>query len=267
MIVCSKSLTRWVATFLLAVCVSFGAIPHAQAADRQLEEEVAELRRILDAQSRNLATSTAQVQEMVSEFQKISGQVDQTGHGNEQQNKILTDNQRSLEVLEEKTQQHLTQLEELKAVGLLPASAVKDLGEFKDFQSGLSKINGSDYKGAALSLQAFLKATPKSRFADAAQYWVGESYFSMRDFPKAISEYQKIIRDFPKSPKVASAMLKQGLAFYEMQSLDDSKVFLTKLIVKYPGSIEAVKAKEKIDAINALEEAKALQQAQKQTTM
>lgn len=241
--------------------------PWAHAGDKKLEEDVAELRRILDAQSKNLATATAQVQEMVSEFQKISGLVDQAGHGNDQQSKILTDNQRRLEVLEEKVQQLLTQLEELKSAGLLPTAAVKNLGEFKSFQSALTKLNGSDYKSAAESLQSFLKTNPKSRFADAAQYWVGESYYSMRDYPKAIAEYQKVIKDYPKSGKVVSALFKQGVSFFQMQSLDDSKAFLTKLITKYPGSPEAIMAKNKIEEISAIEEAKALQNAEKKTTL
>lgn len=246
-----------------------GANPlfQANAGDKKLEEEVAELRRILEAQSKNLATSTAQVQEMVSEFQKITGQVDQSIHGDEQQKKVINDSQRRLEVLEEKLQQLLTQLEELKAAGLLPTSSVKNLGEFKLFQGALSKINASDYKGAALSLQEFIKTNPKSRFGDAAQYWIGESYFSMRDFPKAISEYQKVIRDFPKSNKVAASLLKQGFSFYEMQSFEDAKAFLTKLITKYPGSNEAIRAKERIDEINAVEEARALQEAQKKAVL
>ncbi|EKD42428.1 MAG: tol-pal system protein YbgF [uncultured bacterium] len=249
------------------VVYSFTAINHLYAGDKKLEEDVAELRRILDAQSKNLATSTAQVQEMVSEFQKISGLVDQTGHGTEQQSKILTDNQRRLEVLEEKLQQLLTQLEELKAAGLLPTSSIKDLGEFKVFEGALSKINGSDYKGAVVSLQDFITKNPKSRFADAAQYWIGESFYSIRDFPKAISEYQKVIKDFPKSNKVALSMLKQGFSFYEMQSFEDAKAFLSKIAAKYPGSNEAVRAKDKIDEINKLEEEKALQAAEKKATM
>ncbi len=235
--------------------------------DKKVEADLAELHRIIDAQSKNLATAMSQVQEMVSEFQKITGQVDQGVHGNEQQTKIVTDNQRRLDVLEDKMQHLVTQLEEIKSTGLVSAGQVKDLNDFKAYEAGIAKVNASDYKGAVSTLQAFITANPKSRFIDSAQYWIGESYFQMRDFPKSVSEFQKVIKDYPKSNKVGLAMLKQGFAFFEMQSLDDAKAFLGKVVLKYPTATEGTKAKEKINEINAIQEAKAVQAVEKKAIM
>ncbi len=237
------------------------------AADKKVEAEVAEIRRILDAQSVNLATAMAQVQEMVSEFQKFTGTVDQNSHGTQQQSKILEDNQRRMDVMEEKLARLTTQLEEIKSAGLLSQAASTKLTEFKTYQAAVSKVNGSDFKGAISSLEAFIKANPKSQFNDAAQYWIAESYFAMRDFPKSISEFQKVITAYAKSDKVAAAMLKQGIAFYEMQSLDDAKVFLNKLLSKFPASSEAIKAQSKLVDIDQIFQARAVEAVDKKSAM
>jgi len=257
--------------YLLFVLLAFPLIFHAPPAEaratKKLEEDVAELRRINETQSKNLATAMNQIQEVLSEFQKMHGQVDQNVHSNKEVNKFIDDNQRRLAILEDKIQGLVEQLEEIKAAGLLPGTQSKSLSEFKVYQQGLSKVNAEQYRSAIQSFRSFLKNNRKSRYADEAQYWIGESYYAMRDFPKAVTEYQKTIKKYPKSKKVPISMLKQGLSFYQMQSFDEAKAFFSKLLSKYPRSNEATRARENIKKIDRLLELREKEALEKRTTI
>ena len=226
--------------------------PANAATTKELEAQVAELKRISDAQSKNLATALNQIQEVLAEFQGLTGRVDQGQHGNLEQEKIIKDNQLRLAVLEDQIFSLARQLEEIKAVGLMPQTASKTFSEFQAYQKGLSKLNATEYKEAIQTFQSFISVNPKSRFVENAIYWIGEGYFAMRDYPASVAEFQKVIRKNPEGVKVASAMLKQGFAFFEMQSFEDAKVFLSKVAAKYPQTNEAILARDKIQRIDEL---------------
>ncbi|MEW5736917.1 MAG: tol-pal system protein YbgF [Thermodesulfobacteriota bacterium] len=95
----------------------------------------------------------------------------------------------------------------------------------------------------------FLKRFPKSRYADNALFWVGETYFLEKDYQKAILEYQKVIEQFPKGNKVPAALLKQGLAFARLRDTANAKIILEDLISRYPQSPEALVAKKQLSRL------------------
>ncbi len=224
---------------------------------KELEEQLAAFKRTYDAQSGNVARSLNQIQEMAAEFQGLNGRIDQSLHENSNQAKLIEDNQKRLALLEDKISILSKQLEEIKTAGLLPPEQVKNLKEFQDYEKALSLLNAQDFKGAAQGLRQFLAANPKSVIAENAQYWIGEAHYAMRDFPAAVSEFQKVVQKYPTGSKAAAALLKQGFAFFEMQSFEDSHAFLTKVVAKYPNSVEAAYARDRLKTIDELLQTKA----------
>lgn len=235
------------------------------AGDSGLQAQIDEMKRVNAAQATNLANAINQIQEMVGTFQSLSGRIDQSLHDNDEQTKVLADNQKRLDILEEKTGLLVKQLEELKVAGLMTAALGKNLKEFQDYEQGIAKINAEEYKDAATTLKQFLATYPKSSLAENAQFWIGQSFYSMRDFSASISEFQKVVGKYPNGGKVTAALLKQGYAFYEMQSFDESKAFLTKLAAKFPATVEATAARDKIRQIDTLLEQKAKEAIEKKT--
>lgn len=234
--------------------------PALAKSTKEVEEEVAALSRAMEAQSKNLATAMNQIQEVLAEFQKMHGQVDQNNFVGDRLEKMILDSQRRIDVLEDKQQLLVEQLEEIKAAGLLSTDQGAKLKVFNDYQVHLGKINREDYKGAITGLNTFITSNPRSHLAAYAQYWVGESYFALRDFPASVTACQQLIKKYPESTKVPGCLLKQGLSFYETQSFAEAKAFLAKLVSRYPKSIEAERARDKIQAIDQLEEQRKLEQ-------
>ncbi|TWI71781.1 tol-pal system protein YbgF [Desulfobotulus alkaliphilus] len=87
---------------------------------------------------------------------------------------------------------------------------------------------------------------PDSNLADNAQFWIGDIYYREKWYEKAILEYQKVIDNYPKGNKVASALLKQGFAFEKLGQKANARLILEELLRKYPGSSESLIAQRKL---------------------
>ncbi len=103
-----------------------------------------------------------------------------------------------------------------------------------------------NYDAAREQFQAFLNENPKSKKADNAQFWIGETYYHEKWYEKAILGYQKVIEKYPNGNKVSGALLKQGLAFYNIDDKGNARLILKELIRKFPKSKEAQIAKKKL---------------------
>lgn len=130
--------------------------------------------------------------------------------------------------------------------------------EAEMYQAGLNQINSSEFLKSIATFQKFMEKYPKSPYVSNAQYWIAECYFAMRDYELAIKQFQVLIDTYPKSEKVPAALLKQGYSFIELEMESDAKLFLDKLIKKYPHTKEAKEAKERLERAEKMkEEAKA----------
>lgn len=88
----------------------------------------------------------------------------------------------------------------------------------------------------------FVGRFPSSTLADNAFYWIGESYYSERDFKKALEKFRQTADIYPNGNKAPDALLKAGLALMEMSEPDKAKEEFDALAARYPDSEAAVKA-------------------------
>lgn len=119
--------------------------------------------------------------------------------------------------------------------------------DLKLYESAKQMLDNNDLKGAREGFRNLIKQFPKSKNADNAQFWIGESFYREKWYQKAILEYQKVIENYPRGNKVAGAYLKQGLAFAELGEKDNSRLILNELLKKFPNSGEAVIARKKLN--------------------
>jgi tol-pal system protein YbgF len=92
----------------------------------------------------------------------------------------------------------------------------------------------------------YLSLFPNTDKSDNAQFWIGECYYSEKRYEEAILEYEKVKKGYPDSNKKPSALLKQGLAFFELGDKTASKGLLEMVVRNYPESNEAKIAKRKL---------------------
>ena len=125
-----------------------------------------------------------------------------------------------------------------------PAAASADARRV--YQAALTDLQRGKWDLATQGLRAYLAQAPRGDVADTAQYYLAESLYSAKDYRNAIAEFERLVRDFPQSPQVPSALLKTGYAYYEMKDGPNFRRALRTLIEKYPVSKEAKLAEERL---------------------
>lgn len=132
-----------------------------------------------------------------------------------------------------------------------PAFKEKEVSsEDQLYNETLGTFQEGNYWDAVDGFKSFIKKYPKSDLADNAQFWIGESYMSLKKYKQAILAYQEVIKKYPKGNKVPNAMLRQALAFYEIKDKISARLLFKKIIKKYPNSSEAKIAKTKLNILN-----------------
>lgn len=114
------------------------------------------------------------------------------------------------------------------------------------YQQAYDTMRGGDVAKARELFSKFLNLHPKHTLAANAHYWLGETYYTEKNFEQAILEFQEVIKNFPDKEKVPAAMLKQGMAFTELGDTKSANYIYKKLADEYPKSEEAKVAKEKL---------------------
>lgn len=133
-----------------------------------------------------------------------------------------------------------------------PAAAAADpAAESRNYEAAQAQRRLGNYQGAIVAFQNFIKQYPKSNLAPRAQYWIGDSYFNLRDFKLAIANQQALIKTYPDSPTVPDAMLNVASSQIEMGESIVGKKTLEDLVRQFPISDAADKAKRRLAALNA----------------
>jgi tol-pal system protein YbgF len=123
--------------------------------------------------------------------------------------------------------------------------APEDLAEAL-YKSALQAFNERRYEDAQRMWSEYEKTYPKSKLAANAKFWQGESYFQLKNYPRATLAYEDVIKKYPNSNKYPQALLKQGLSFLKQGKKNAGKFRLNQLVEKFPKSIEAKRAKQEL---------------------
>ena len=115
--------------------------------------------------------------------------------------------------------------------------------ENSDYQEAFGMFKIGRFKGAISKFKSFIKNYPTSKLVPSSHYWIGNSYYAMRDFKRAIDVQKKLVKDFPDSAKAPDAMLNIASSQKEINHKTAAKKTLKDLIAKYPISDAAEKAK------------------------
>ncbi len=114
------------------------------------------------------------------------------------------------------------------------------------YNAALADLKNGNYAIAESRFIAFLIQFPKHDMAGNAQYWLGEVDYAQKKFDLAIAEFEKVIKNYPKSEKVPAAMLKMAFAQAELGQKKTASATLQKLIKAYPKADEAKIARTKL---------------------
>jgi len=114
------------------------------------------------------------------------------------------------------------------------------------YSNGLRDIRSGKYDLARSEFQDYLKYYGETDLASNAQFYLGEIAYSQKNYDQAISEYEKVLNNYPKSFKLAPARLKKGMALVEIGQKSSGVRELREVVKRYPGTEEDRLARAKL---------------------
>jgi tol-pal system protein YbgF len=121
--------------------------------------------------------------------------------------------------------------------------------ESSAYDTALGLFKSGNYQGAIDSLQSFVGEHPNSQLAPSAYYWIGNSYFNLREYKNAIANQQKLVSQYPSSSKVPDALLNIASSQQGLGNVAAAKKTLGSIVAKYPLSNAAELAKKRLASI------------------
>jgi len=129
------------------------------------------------------------------------------------------------------------------------SSAPPDAAEQNAYEAAQTVRRSGNYTGAIVAFQNFLSRYPTSSLAPRAQYWIGDSYFNLKDYKLAAASQQKLLAQYPDSSSVPDALLNLASAQQEMGDGASARKHLEALVSKYPTSDAAEKARKRLASV------------------
>jgi tol-pal system protein YbgF len=134
----------------------------------------------------------------------------------------------------------------------LEAALARDEGQAgapAEYREALQAMRQGQCSQAVPKLRDFIRKNPKSDLTDNAQYWIGNCYYSQRDYNRAIIELNEVLLKYPKGDKVPGALLTLADAFADSGDKIDARLILQKLVAEYPRSEEADRGRQRLQAL------------------
>ena len=99
----------------------------------------------------------------------------------------------------------------------------------------LSNYQNGEWNISLDGFKFLIQSDSNHELADNSQYWIGEVYYSLKDFRRSIKEFEKVFT-FPGTNKADDAQYKLGLCYVNIGDLDKAKIEFENLLELYPNS-------------------------------
>jgi tol-pal system protein YbgF len=131
-----------------------------------------------------------------------------------------------------------------------PESVVRPAaGPAELYDTAYADYTKGRYALAIQGFQEYLGAYPNTDLSDNAQYWIGESHYAQKKYREGIADFDRLLKDWPKSDKAPAALLKKGYGLLELGQKAEAVVQLQYVIHEHPASEEARLARARLKSI------------------
>lgn len=129
----------------------------------------------------------------------------------------------------------------------LPSPETLEGGEREAYRDAFERLKERDYAAAKKAFAGMLVRYPDGQFADNGVYWLGEIGYVTKDYPAALTHFNRLISDYPGSPKLPNAMLKLGYVYSDQQDLKQARSMLQAVVERFPDTTEGRLAQGRLE--------------------
>ena len=123
--------------------------------------------------------------------------------------------------------------------GPAPSADMLYSNGYRDLQTGKYDLARSEFRD-------YLKYYGTTDLAANAQFYIGEMAYKQKNYQDAVSEYDKVISNYPKSFRIAPTLLHRGMALVELGQKTSGIRDLREVVRRFPGSEEDRYARGKL---------------------
>ncbi len=105
----------------------------------------------------------------------------------------------------------------------------------QDYKHAYDLYSQKEYKQAIPAFSKVIEENPDGDLSDNAQYWIGECYYGLQDYTRAVVEFEKVFT-FKDSNKDDDAQLKLGLCYLNLGQRDKAREEFQRLVDFYTDS-------------------------------
>jgi tol-pal system protein YbgF len=180
------------------------------------------------------------VQQQLVTVQELTGQSQQR----------LSEQQAHVEQLQQSLRQQVSVSADTTKGGapVGPSGNPAGPGPAQMWDGAMQQFRAGRYATARLALRELLRVFPTDEHAADALFYVGETF--AQDTPdSAAAVYGQVVKQFPNSPRAASALYKLGLLAEQRNDKPAARTFYNRVIAGYPRSDEANLARDKLQRL------------------
>jgi len=119
------------------------------------------------------------------------------------------------------------------------------------YNNALSDYNGAKYNLATQEFADYIKFYGNTDLAGNAQYYIADIEYKQGNYKQAVQDYDRVIEQYPSGNKASAAQLRKAYALINLNQRDAGVRELRALIARYPKSLEAQQARERLSSLGA----------------
>jgi tol-pal system protein YbgF len=261
------------ATLSSVACVTSSDVEKLQSQISDLQEQLAQVKRTSSSKEevqnvnktiadqtqmllKSNATLVAKVDQIEDKIQNAQGSVEQTNYRLDRMTQQLTQTQHDVDDLKAAVARAAAVTpgspSPMPASGsevtVQPSTAPSE-DPMQVYQAAYRDYQRGNYDLAIAGFRDFAAKNPSSELSGNAAYWVGESLYSQKKYREAIQQFDSVVTRYPKSDKVAGALLKKGYGYIALGEKSQGIVQLQYVVHEHPTSPEAALARQKLKSL------------------
>ncbi len=136
-----------------------------------------------------------------------------------------------------------------------PVILIRHPGVKKIYNQGMNEVIQRQHESAIRIFENYVKRFPEDMDSDNALYWIGHSYFQLKQNQKAERAFRKILTGYEHRPtsqgyKTPDAIYMLGKISERRRDSVASKYYFRTVIARYPGSVAARNATRDLNRLS-----------------
>lgn len=214
-----------------------------------LQERIVAIEAIVKGQG--LLDLLEQIEQLKRENERLKGELEVATHNitttQQRQRDLYTDTDTRLRKLESgMTSSSSGGNEPVGEEGQAPSE------ENQAFEAAQALSRAGKHREAFDAYEKFLQTYPNGKRVPEAQYALGYTQFSLKNYKAAMATQQKMLQQYPDHAKAPDAMFNVANSQIQLSDVEGAKKTLRLLLAKYPESDVAPNAKKRLTVLESI---------------